>query len=89
MTNQYLEVTCELLGALEQVTRFGQSPLMRKVLDILRREALRPDLRLEKPEVAAVMGAIEDLEHEAARLAPDSAAFNRRAQVVVAALSAS
>jgi len=36
-----------------------------------------------------VMGAIQDLEHEAARLAPDPAAFNRRAQVVVAALSAS
>jgi hypothetical protein len=89
MTNPVLEVTCELLGALDQVTRSGQSPLMRKVLDILRREALRPDLRLGQPEVDAVMGAIQDLEHEAARLAPDPAAFNRRAQVVVAALSAS
>ena len=89
MTNPVLEVTCELLGALDQVTRSGQSPLMRKVLDILRREALRPDLRLGQLEVDAVMGAIQDLEHEAARLAPDPAAFNRRAQVVVAALSAS
>jgi hypothetical protein len=88
-TNPYLQVTCEILGALDQVTRAGQSPLMRKVLDILRREALRPDLRLAQPEVAALMGAIEDLEHEAARRAPDPAAFNRRAQVVVAALSAS
>ena len=89
MTNPYLQVTCELLGALEQVTRSGQSPLMQKVLDLLRREALLPDLGLGQPEVAAVMGAIEDLEHEAARRAPDPAAFNRRAQVVVAALSAS
>ena len=89
MTNPYLQVTCELLAALDQVTRSGQSPLMQKVLEILRREALRPDLQLGQPEVAAVMGAIQDLEHEAARRAPDPAAFNRRAQVVVAALAAS
>jgi hypothetical protein len=57
MTNPDLEVTHELLGALEHVTRSGQSPVMHKVLSILRREALRPNLRLAQPELAALMGA--------------------------------
>jgi hypothetical protein len=88
MSNPDLEVTHELLGALEHVTRSGQSPVMHKVLSILRREALRSELRLAQPELTALMGAIADLEHEAARRAPDAAAFNLRAQLVVATLTA-
>ena len=82
-----LDVTRELMGALEDATRPGQEHLMRKVLEILRQEVLRPGLRLGEADLAVVTLALAELEHEVARPAPDLAGFNRRAQTVMDALA--
>jgi hypothetical protein len=77
----------ELLVSLIDATRSGQRPVMCRVLDILQGDILRPTVRLTQPEVAAVMAAVTELQHEAARAAPDIALFCARARVVIDILS--
>ncbi len=73
----------ELLIALTEATRSGQRHLMCRVLDILRGDILQPTVRLTPPQVAAVMAAVTELQHEAARAAPDIALFSARARLVI------
>jgi hypothetical protein len=73
----------ELLVVLTEATRSGQRHLMCRVLDILQVDILRPSVRLTQPHVAAVMAAVAELQHEAARAAPDIALFCARARLVI------
>jgi hypothetical protein len=73
----------ELLVVLTEATRSGQRHLMCRVLDILQVDILRPSVRLTHPQVAAVMAAVAELQHEAARAAPDIALFCARARIVI------
>lgn len=85
--SELLTIAQELLDALADATRPGQLHLMHRVLSILQREMLSPSLRLSEGQVAAVMAAVTELEHEAARNAPDTEMFIGRAQVIVDVLS--
>jgi hypothetical protein len=80
-------VARELLGILMDATRSGQRHVMGRVLDILQGDILRPTVRLTPPQVAAVMAAVTELQHEAARAAPDLALFCARARLVTDILS--
>jgi hypothetical protein len=73
----------ELLVVLTEVTRSGQRHVMCRVLDILQDGILRPTARLTQPQVVAVMAAVTELQHEAARAAPDIALFRARARLVI------
>ena len=79
-------VVSELTGALDVATRSGQEHLMNKVLTILRREMLDAEAPVAGSDLASVLNAMADLEHEAARVSPLAKAFNRHARVVVDAL---
>ena len=80
-------VARELLLALTDATRSGQRHVMCRVVDILQGDVLRPSVRLSQPQVVAVMAAVTDLQHEAARPAPDLALFCARARLVIDILS--
>ena len=80
-------VARELLLALTDATRSGQRHVMCRVLDILQGDILRPSVRLSQPEVVAVLAAVTDLEHQAARPAPDLALFCARARLVIDIIS--
>jgi hypothetical protein len=82
-----LTIARELLDALGDATRPGQLHVMHRVLSILQHEMLSPSLRLSEGQVAAVMAAVTELEHEAGRNAPDTEAFIGRARVIVDLLS--
>ncbi len=85
--SEVLEITQELLGSLEDATRPGQLHVMHQVLSILKRQMLSPSLRLSEGQVAAVMAAVTELEHETARNSPNTEVFIGRVQVVVDLLS--
>jgi hypothetical protein len=85
--SQRLEITRDLLDALDDATRPGQAHVMRRILNILQSEILRPSLSLSGEQVAAVMAAVTELEHEAGRAAPDAGLFGRGAQIVIDLLS--
>ena len=68
----------ELLIALTNATHSGQRHVMCRVLDILQGDILRPTVRLTPLQVVAVMAAVTELQHEAARAAPDIALFCAR-----------
>jgi len=80
-------VARELLLALTDATRSGQRHVMCRVLDILQGDILRPSVRLSQPQVVAATAAVTELQHEAARAAPDIALFCARARVVIDILS--
>jgi hypothetical protein len=82
-SSERLQIARELLAALKDATRPGQAHLMHRVLSILQRELLNPDLPLSSGQAAAVLSAVAELEHEAARTVPDTALFSDRAQSVV------
>jgi hypothetical protein len=77
----------QVLTSLTEATRSGQRHLMCRVLDILQSDVIRPTVRLTHPQVVAVMAAVTELQHEAARAAPDIALFCARARVVIDILS--
>ena len=77
----------ELLVALTEATRSGQRHLMCRVLEILQGDILRPTVGLVHSQVVAVMAAVTELQHEAARAAPDIALFCARASLVIDVLS--
>jgi hypothetical protein len=81
-----LSVVGELMGALELVTQAGQAHVMKKILGILRREMLLLAAPLAAADLACLLDAMAELEHEAGRLAPTAAAFNRHARVVTGVL---
>jgi hypothetical protein len=77
----------ELLVALTEATLSGQRHVMSRVLDILQGDLLRPTVQLAQAQVVAVTTAVTELQHEAARAAPDIALFCARARVVIDILS--
>jgi len=81
-----LSVVDELMGALELVTRAGQQHVMDKILAILRREMLLVAAPFAAADLASLLDAMAELEHEAGRIAPTAAAFNRHARVVTGVL---
>ena len=81
-----LGVVSELTEALNLATRPGQEHLMNKVLSILRREILDLRAPLFGSELARLLDAMSELEHEAGRIAPLASDFNRHAQVILDAL---
>jgi hypothetical protein len=78
-----LEVVKELIDALGVVTRSGQSHVMQRVLDLLRREILQALPLLTDGQVEAVMTAFPKLQHEAGRIAPSTVTFNTEVLGVV------
>jgi hypothetical protein len=81
-----LGIVTELTVALNLATRSGQSHLMNKVLGILRREMLEVKGPLAGADLACLLNAMSELEHEVGRISPLPNAFNRHAQVVIDAL---
>jgi hypothetical protein len=80
-------ITREVLTSLTEATRSGQRHLMCRVLDILQVDIIRPTIRLTQPQVVVIMAAVTELQHEAARAAPDIALFCARAGIVIDILS--
>ena len=60
---------------------------MRKLLVLLRQEGLRTDRSFTAQQRDVVNRALIDLEHEAARLAPDPALFERPARILLDVLA--
>jgi len=85
--SERIGIAQELLVILIHATRSGQRHVMCRVLDILQGDILRPSVRLSQPQVVAVMAAVTDLQHEAARAAPDLPLFCARARLVIDILS--
>ena len=85
--SERIGIARELLVILTDATRSGQRHVMCRVLDILQGDILRPGVRLSHPQVVAVMAAVTDLQHEAARAAPDLPLFGARARLVIDILS--
>jgi hypothetical protein len=81
-----LDVAAELMGSLELTTRSGQWHVMNRVLAILRQEVLGAEGPLPAADVAGLLDAMSELEHEAGRLAPLPTTFNRHAHLVIDAL---
>jgi hypothetical protein len=81
-----LGVVSELTEALNLATRPGQEHLMNKVLAILRGEILELSAPLGGSELARLLDAMSELEHEAGRIAPRPGDFNRHARVIIEAL---
>jgi len=81
-----LGIVTELTVAFNLATRSGQSHLMSKVLGILRREMLEVKGPLAGADLACLLNAMSELEHEVGRISPLPNAFNRHAQVVIDAL---
>jgi hypothetical protein len=84
-----LIVVNELMRALELVTQAGQQHVMNKILAILRREMLLVAAPFAAPALACLRQAMAELEHEAGRIAPTAAAFNRHARVIIGVLEQS
>ena len=80
-------VARQVLTSLTEATRSGQRHLMCRVLDILQVDIIRPTVRLTQAQVLVVMAAVTELQHEAARAAPDIALFCARARIVIDILS--
>ncbi len=81
-----LSVAAELMGSLELATRSGQGHVMNRVLAILRRAVLEAEGPVAAADVARLLDAMSELEHEAGRVAPLPTTFNRHAHLVIDAL---
>jgi hypothetical protein len=74
-----LDVVKEILTALETATVAGQQYLMGKVLTVLRHQAPPRDHWITEAQWTQISGELDALAREAARMAPDAAAFSRQA----------
>jgi hypothetical protein len=81
--SERLDLLRGMLSRLVDATPAGQHHLMRKVLPLLRREALDPSARFQPNHRALIMRSLDELEHEAACVAPDPEVFDRKAEVLV------
>jgi hypothetical protein len=82
-----LDLLRGMLGRLVDVPPGGQHYLMDKVLPLLRREALDPDAHLRAEQSHLIMRSLDELEHEAACMAPDPDLFGRKAQILLDVLA--
>lgn len=78
-----LDLLRGMLTRLLDVPPGGQHYLMDKVLPLLRREALDPGAHFQPIQCDLIMRSLAELEHEAARIAPDPGMFDRKAQILV------
>lgn len=78
-----LDLLRGMLSRLIDATPAGQHYLMAKILPLLRREALEPSSTFQPNQRHLIMGSLDELEHEAGRVAPDPGIFDRKAQVLV------
>jgi hypothetical protein len=78
-----LDLLRGMLSRLVDATPGGQYYLMSKVLPLLRQEALEPRARFQPNDRDLIMRSLEELEHEAGRVAPDPGVFDRKAQILV------
>ena len=85
--SQRVGIARELLAILTDATLSGQRHVMGRVLEILQGDILRPTVQLTQPQGVAVMAAVTELQHEAARAAPDVGLFCARASLVIDILS--
>lgn len=76
-----------MLMQLQQVTPAGLHYLMGKVLPLLRQEALDPTWQCRPGDVDVIARSLNELEHEAARVAPDPSTFGYTAQRLVDVLA--
>jgi hypothetical protein len=74
-----LDVVKEILTTLETATVAGQQYLMGKVLTVLRHQAPRRDHWMNEAQWVQIAAELDALTREAARMAPDAAAFSRQA----------
>jgi hypothetical protein len=74
-----LELLRGMLCQLEDATSAGQRYLMTKVVPLLRREALDPAGSVRSNDLAVINRSLNELEHEASRVAPDPNAFGEKA----------
>lgn len=82
-----LDLLRGMLCRLEDVTPAGQHYLMAKVIPLLRQEALDPNKRFRPGDLSIINRSLEDLEHEAGRVAPDPGSFSQKAQILVDVLA--
>ena len=78
----------EMLAALEHATVGGRHHLMGKVLGLLGQDASGSHGRLSEPQRRAIATSLDALAREAARRAPDEAAFVHQASQLVDTLGA-
>jgi len=78
-----LDLLRGMLSRMEDATSAGRHYLMDKVLPLLRREALDPSKRFRQSDLAVISRSLQDLEHEASRVAPDPSTFSQKAQILV------
>jgi hypothetical protein len=76
-----------ILTRLEDMKPGAQYYLMAKVLPLLRREALDPNKRFRAGDLDVITRSLDELEHEAARVSPDSSTFGKKAQILVDVLA--
>ena len=82
-----IDVLRGILTRLEDMKPGGQYYLMAKVLPLLRREALDPSKRFRPRDLDVITRSLDELEHEAARVSPDSSTFGKKAQILVDVLA--
>jgi hypothetical protein len=78
-----LDLLRGMLCRLEDATSAGRHYLMDKVLPLLRREALDRNTTFRPGDLEIINRSLADLEHEAARVAPDPTSFGQKAQILV------
>ena len=76
-----------MLNRLVDVTPAGQHYLMSKILRLLRRAALDPGGLIQPEHREALVRLFDELEWETLRLAPDPDTFERKARILVDALT--
>ena len=78
-----LEAVRDLVTAFDTATISGQHYLMDRAIGLLGQEISRASNRMTEWQRQSVTGALADLVRQAARLAPDEAAFRARAEMLV------
>ena len=82
-----LDLLRGMLSRLEDATAAGQHYLMDKVLPLLRGEAVDRGTMFRPGDLEVINRSLEDLEHEASRVAPDMTTFGLKAQILVDVLA--
>ena len=87
ISSSQLPVIDEMLRSLETTTVAGQHYLMGKIVAFLKHEVAERGRSLIGVQLRLCALWLEDMAQEAAKVMPDVAAFNRRADVVVRTLA--
>lgn len=82
-----LDLLRGMLCRLDDATAAGQQYLMTKVVPLLRGEALDTAKRLRPRDLEVITRSLDELEHEALRMAPDPGIFTEKAQILIDAFA--